>query len=463
MSIGQRIMAAVFAIGAVLAVVFAFADGDEAGSATPPAAATTPLWSARRVPQPLVDAVGAQRLQRVLDSEIGGDGTCFLVDGSGAELASHNADAPFIGASTQKVLVAAAMLATFGPDFTYETKVVAPAAPADGSVDHVWLVGSGDPVLATNEYRDFLQTQDKTKGDVTTSLEALADGIVDAGVKQIPGGIVADDSRYDDQRYVPTWKDSYRTDGDVGPLGALTVNDGFRTWTPRKVAVTDPAAYAASELTRLLAARGVQVGAPTRGNAPADATPVAKVNSEPLRAVVSSMLSSSDNLSAELFAKELGVRPGQQGSTAAGTAATAAKLSELGVPEDGLSLTDGSGLDRDNRVTCRILVATLGLGDQPGMRALWDGLPVAGRNGTLFDQLGDTPLAGKMRGKTGSLDGVSGLLGMVDLGRSLRFAFLDNGDFSESKAAGLRAHAATLIATYPDAPTADELVPGPAG
>ena len=55
-----------------------------------------------------------------------------------------------------------------------------------------------------------------------------------------------------------------------------------------------------------------------------------------------------------------------------------------------------------------------------------------------------------MRGKTGSLDGVSGLLGMVDLGRSVTFAFLDNGDFSEAKAAGLRARAATLIAVVPE-------------
>ena len=88
--------------------------------------------------------------------------------------------------------------------------------------------------------------------------------------------------------------------------------------------------------------------------------------------------------------------------------------------------------------------------------------PVAGVNGTLFDQLVDTPLKGRMRGKTGSLDGVSGLLGMVDLGRSVTFAFLDNGDFSEAKAAGLRARAATLIASYPNAPPADELVPKPA-
>ena len=243
---------------------------------------------------------------------------------------------------------------------------------------------------------------------------------------------------------------------------ALTVNDGFQSWTPSKVVVNDPAVYAASELTRLLTARGVQVGAPTRGVAPADSTPVAKVNSPPLSLVIGSMLSSSDNLSAELFTKELGVRASQQGSTAAGTNAIVAKLTELGVPHDGLKLTDGSGLDRGNQVTCRTLVAALGLGDQPGMRALWDGLPVAGVNGTLIDQLVDTPLKGRMRGKTGSLDGVSGLLGMVDLGRSVTFAFLDNGDFSEAKAAGLRARAATLIASYPNAPSADELVPKPA-
>ena len=31
-----------------------------------------------------------------------------------------------------------------------------------------------------------------------------------------------------------------------GPMGALTVNDGFRAWTPKGVGVDDPAAYAAS-------------------------------------------------------------------------------------------------------------------------------------------------------------------------------------------------------------------------
>jgi serine-type D-Ala-D-Ala carboxypeptidase/endopeptidase (penicillin-binding protein 4) len=462
MSVWQRVVAALLVLAAVVAVVVAFTDDNSRSASAAPNVAATPIWSARRVPQPIVDAVGAQRLQHVLDENFGGNGTCFVVDGSGAQLASHNPDAPLMGASTQKIFIAVAMLATLGPDFAYETKVVAPAAPADGSVERLWMVGSGDPVLATNEYRDFLRTEGETRDDVTTSLESLADSIVAAGVKRVPGGIVADDSRYDDQRYIPGWKDSYRTDGEVGPLGALTVNDGFRSWTPRKVVVSDPAIYAASELTRLLAARGVQVGAPTRGVAPPDAVGVAKVSSEPLRLVLESMLRSSDNLSAELFTKELGARAALPGTTAAGTQVIAAKLQELGIPTAGLDLKDGSGLHRDDRVTCQALVATLALGNQPNMRPLWDGLPVAGQNGTLYDELNDTRLAGRMRGKTGFLAGVSGLIGMVDLGRSVSFAFLDNGDFEKPEAVALRAKAANLIATYPDAPAADDLVPQPA-
>src|SRR4029079_10649188 len=163
--------------------------------------------------------------------------------------------------------------------------------PADGTGDRVWLVGGGDPVLATGDYVGFLQSQGKTKGDVTTSLEALADAVVAKGVRSIPGGVIGDDSRYDAQRYVPTWKDTYRTDGEVGPISALTVNDGFSTWSPsRKVPVDDPTRNAAAELTDLLRARGVQVGPPSTGPAPGNSAEIATVASPPGKAIVGSLL-----------------------------------------------------------------------------------------------------------------------------------------------------------------------------
>ena len=122
----RAIVAAALAIAAVIALVVAFT-GESAPASTSTGRLATPLWSARRVPQPVVDAVGAQHLQRALDQSFSGSGVCFLVQADGHVLASRNADTPLIGASTQKLLVAAAALATLTPDFTYETRVVAPS------------------------------------------------------------------------------------------------------------------------------------------------------------------------------------------------------------------------------------------------------------------------------------------------------------------------------------------------
>lgn len=452
-------------VTAAVLVLFAFR-GDDSGadattSASPPPAAT-PLWSVRRVPEPVVEAVGAMHLQAALDAAAPGDGTCFVVQAGKQIIATHGADTPLIGASTQKVLVAAAALSTLGPDSTFTTRAVASAAPNDGTVEQLWLVGGGDPVLSTGDYVSFLQSQGKTRGDVTTSLESLADAIVAKGVHAIPGGVVGDDSRYDQQRFVPTWKDSYRTDGEIGPLSALTVNDGYSTWSPaRKVDVDDPTRNAAARPTDLLRARGVQVGTPGVGTAPANATDIASVASPPLKAIVASMLSSSDNETAEMLTKEVGLHTSKQGTTAAGVAAITAKLKELGVPLADGALKDGSGLDRGNRVTCGNLVATLALADRPELVTLHDGLPVAGQNGTLFDQFIGTSLAGNFRGKTGSLDGVTGLTGVFDAGRRLRFAFLDNGTFSENQGGAIRVNIGEIVGRYPEAPPVDALVPAP--
>src|SRR5260370_1059285 len=139
--------------------------------------------------------------------------------------------------------------------------------------------------------------------------EPLADAIVTQGVRSIPGGVVGDDARYDAQRYLPSWPPSYRTDPDIGPLGALTVNGGYKlVGGSRLVPVDDPALAAAQTLTQLLQARGVQVG-PASAHQPSPAAPatVASVSSPPLRDILTSDLRASNNLTGELLVKELGV------------------------------------------------------------------------------------------------------------------------------------------------------------
>ena len=123
-------------------------------------------------------------------------------------MAAHNADLGVTPASTQKLLAAAVVLSTLGAGFRFDTKVVAATPPSGGSADRLWLVGAGDPGLSTADYQAQLADNPQSKDTVTTSLAALADSIVAAGVRRIPGGIDGDDSRYDGQRYPPTWKDS---------------------------------------------------------------------------------------------------------------------------------------------------------------------------------------------------------------------------------------------------------------
>jgi D-alanyl-D-alanine carboxypeptidase/D-alanyl-D-alanine-endopeptidase (penicillin-binding protein 4) len=458
-----RTFAALLAVAAVACAALGLYRSDDSAHVVESGSITTPLWSPRRVPQPIVDAVGGQRLQAALDVAIGGINACFVVEQGGAALASHAADVPLVPASTEKLLTSVVALAVLGPDSHLVTRAVAAKAPEAGVIDRLWLVGGGDPLLMTPDVQAKRDMIPELRGTPTTSMSTLADAIVAKGVTQVPGGVVGDDSRYETLRYLPTWKDSYRTDGQVGPLGALTVNGGFTVQGQKPVPADDPAVFAASELARLLSERGVVVGrGASRGKAPEGAVEIGSVESPPMREVVGEVITASDNLGAELLTREIGFRASQQGTTTAGIQAITAKLIELGLPTTNLTLLDGSGLDRGNRMTCQLLGATLDLGEQSAYRALWDGLSVAGQKGTLIDQITDPALVGKVRGKTGSLDGVTALVGLVEVGRPLRFAFVANGTFTEVGGIGLRTHIAAIIAGFPDAPPADLLVPRPA-
>ena len=456
----RRVVVVVLLVVAGVAIVVATRPPGSPGAAAEPPALATPLWSARRVPQPLVDGVGRQRLQAALTAQATGD-TCFAVEDATGTVAAAGAEQPLIPASTQKVLVALAALDRLGPDFRYETRAVAPGGVDDGTVERLYLVGSGDPVIATPEAIAVIQSTPLTRGDATTPLADLADAVVAAGVRRIPGGIVGDDSRYDDARSVPQWPAGYQADGEVGPIGALTVNDGFAGPDGTGPAADDPRINAAEQLRRLLEARGVTVGPAGAGRAPEGAEVVATLTSPPLSEILTAYLASSDNLTGELLARELAVHAGGPGTTERGTEAMLETFDRLGLPTAGTVLVDGSGLARQNRTTCALLLAALDLADQPRFATLRDGMAVAGERGTLATRLRGTPLAGTLRAKTGSLSGVTGLTGFVTVGRPLEFALLVNGSFSESGGIELRERMARTIAGYPDAPPAEDLVPMP--
>ncbi len=436
-----------------------------------PPRAGTALWSPRRAPQPVVDAVGAQRLQGALDEAAVGIDACFVVADSDVVLATRNPDAALAPASTTKLLTAMAAMGALGADARFRTVALAPDAPERGTIAQLYLVGGGDPLLVTPEFQAELDTDRLSQGTPGTPLDALAEAIVAAGVRRIPGGVVADDARYESLRYLPTWLDAYRTQGEVGPIGALTVNRGFVTG-PGGRAAEDPALLAASELTRLLQARGVSVGAPSHGSV-AGATggaggtggtggtvEVAALETR-LTDVLVAVLRYSDNTAAEMLTREIGLAVAGAPTTAAGVQSVLGELDRLGIPHAGVVLYDGSGLTRENRVTCTALAAALARASEGDFAVVVESLAVAGASGTLATSFLGSLLEGHLRAKTGTLTGVTGLVGIVDVRRSLRFVLLGNGAFTNGEARLVRARFAEIAARFPDSPLADELVPGP--
>ena len=139
---------------------------------------------------------------------------------------------------------------------------------------------------------------------MTTSLDALADAVVGAGITSIRGSIVGDGTRYDDEFVNPTWGNGVAY-VDAGPVGGLLVNDG-RT-VGRSGRQLNPSEAAAREFARLLRERNVEVANGWEAGLLEPGTPViAGVDSVPLSIIVADMLSRSDNDTAEMLLKEIG-------------------------------------------------------------------------------------------------------------------------------------------------------------
>ncbi|HEX6596481.1 MAG TPA: D-alanyl-D-alanine carboxypeptidase/D-alanyl-D-alanine-endopeptidase, partial [Acidimicrobiales bacterium] len=233
------------------------------------------------------------------------------------------------------------------------------------------------------------------------SLDDLARQLRERGVTVVDGDLVGDESRYDNRRSAPGWRDIH-VPTFVGPLSALAV-DGNRL-RPDPDYVSDPALGNVAALRDSLRRAGIAVtgGDQSRPAAP-EAVALASIQSPPVSSLVADMLRRSDNFAAELLLKEVGWRATGKGTTADGAAAAHEAMAALGVTLSGRS-ADGSGLSRDNARPVRewreLLAAVR---SQPWGEQLVKGLPLAGRSGTLEFRFRGTAAEGTVRAKTGSV------------------------------------------------------------
>ena len=326
-------------------------------------------------------------------------------------------DAPAIPASTTKLLTAAAALEVLGPDHVFATTVA-------GEGRRLVLVGGGDPLLGRSAQVDVWPA----RADVVTLARRTADALREQGRRRVVLGY--DDSLFSGPADNPAWPRDYVADGVVSPITALWVDEGRAEDGFGRVA--DPSAVAAAEFAGALQRFGIEVsGDPAPTRAGPGATELARVESAPLSQLVEWVLAVSDNEAAEVLARHVGLAASGTGSSRAGTAAVVRTLAGLGVRTAGAEVYDGSGLSRENRLSADTLVDVLRLAAtpaQPDLRPVLTGLPIAGFTGSLELRPGDaSPQArGRVRAKTGTLSGVSGLAGVVtDLdGSDLVFAVL---------------------------------------
>lgn len=373
------------------------------------------------------------------DDSLGTGRTAAVVDvTTGRQLYDEDADHALTPASTTKIATAVAVLSAAGPDHRLTTRAV--LEPGTGEVV---LVGGGDPTLTARK-----------ETDGWAGLRTLADETAAALKKRHLASVKLG---YDTSLFTGPVLHPIGINPNLAPVTALMADEGRMDGStsgpaPRS---TDPAADTARTFGALLQARGVKTSAPRSSKAAHGAQALASVQSPPLSAVVERMLTNSDNDIAEALARQTALATGGQPSFDGGAAAIADRLKKLGLPLAGDRFHDGSGLNRDDRLTADLLtdlLALAGSSAHPELRPVLTGLPVAGFTGTLSDRYegaAERSGIGLVRAKTGSLTGVNTLAGtVVDAdGRLLAFAFMTDGSMDATTARGALDRTAAALAS----------------
>ena len=236
----------------------------------------------------------------------------------------------------------------------------------------------------------------------------------------------------------------------------------------RQMTVSAPAHFAATAFGAVLEERGIAlqgglrivedadqsilgrqaVGAPAYGKR--EARVLARHVSLPLGAYLDVINHESNNLFAELVFRSLGRTLTGEGSPVASGRAVRAALSAIGVDLRGLVQQDGSGLSSGSRVSASTFVSMLErMAEGPYWEDLMASLPEAGQRRGL-SRMYSTAAAGNLRAKTGTIEGVSALSGVVRSGEGERLAFslLVNEARSTTRAKRVENQIGVLLASF---------------
>jgi D-alanyl-D-alanine carboxypeptidase/D-alanyl-D-alanine-endopeptidase (penicillin-binding protein 4) len=207
--------------------------------------------------------------------------------------------------------------------------------------------------------------------------------------------------------------------------GNILLDAGSRQW---RFPLDDPALYAAGVLKTLLKRSGIEVsGNPGKGRAPADAAILTATAGPEIDRFIREMNVNSLNIAADnlmLLLAESG--RGRPGTVKNGREVITDFLGSSGFPHGNVTITDGSGLREDNRVSAGFMAEYLRAVSRRGWFTRFrDSLPKAGMEGTTRSVLHEDA---RFRVKTGRLERSFSLAGYGSdrNGRPISFAYIVN-------------------------------------
>jgi len=379
---------------------------------------------------------------------------------TGASLYEHEAQTALNPASNAKLITTAAALRVLGPEHRYATRIWAEGSTRDGAIGgKLYLQGGGDPSLVTGEVYE------------------LAGQLEAAGITTVRGPIVVDATRFDADGLPPGFDQKQEFASHRAPGGAMSVNyntyevharpaeqaggppqlrvlpkvpsivieNEARTvvgkrnklWVSSveqkgrtvltfhgeigvdaaggsyRYPIADPSRYAGELLLISLRQRGIKVKKSRiqSGEVPSGAKLIATTRSETLSQLCRSVNKWSNNFMAEQILRTLA--PGDGATAEAALEVVRQFTRDIGMPQAGLVIGNGSGLYDNNMVSPAALTHLL--------RVVYDdfrissdylaSLSIMGHDGTARSRLHDSEASGWLRVKTGTLDGVSALSG----------------------------------------------------
>ncbi|MBN2176455.1 MAG: D-alanyl-D-alanine carboxypeptidase/D-alanyl-D-alanine-endopeptidase [Demequinaceae bacterium] len=382
---------------------------------------------------PIPSSAAIQSMANTLnaDSRVG-NGTnlgLIVVDiATGRVLAEIRADDLQIPASNVKMLTAAAVEYSIPPDRRLETSVTWSGSADTGRV-RLTLVAGGDMLLVAGYGHKGTEGSPNGFAGVADLADRVVVALGSTGITEVD--LVVDDHVFGGASIPESWSWDNVTEGYAGPVSGLAINLGLVPGTeddPERY--LDPGLNVGEVLKGRLEERGITVRSLAKGVAAPGEVMLASVESAPMSDVVAYMLWYSVNTLAEDLVKIVALEAGRQGTTEAGLAEMLRLLEARGLDLDDAVLADGSGLSRKNRLTPRMLTdLVVLLARDPDHASLLEQYPIAALRGTLYDRFGSMEGAGVVRGKTGSLSGVTALSGTVVTadGRWLAYSILTDG------------------------------------